>query len=70
MRPATDTAECDLVETRIELNRGPPGGVWGIERGDRRGAVTLTGARGGEWADDTGAPPPDGVVRVAPIQRG
>ena len=28
---AAGTAECDLVETRIELNRGPPRGLWGID---------------------------------------
>jgi hypothetical protein len=38
LRAAAGTAECDLVETRIELNCGPPRGLWGIEgQGCQRG---------------------------------
>ena len=63
-RAAAGTAECDLVETRIELNRGPPHGLWGIEaRRSPRGGHS--GERQGlAMGVDPGEPRPDGVARA------
>ena len=55
---AAGTAEGDLVETRIELGRGPLRGLWGIERDGCQ--------RGGHPGDRPGAS--DG--RATPANRG